>query len=65
MQEIRKDGTEKITKNVKQEQIFEALKNPENKTIIIHKEGSVMKTVEGKEFTLGKDGKFHKHPAIK
>lgn len=64
MQEIRDDGTEKLTENVTMAEVFKAISNPRNQTIIIHKEGSVIKSIEGKEYTVGKDGKFHKHPAV-
>ena len=65
MQEIRYDGTEKITENVTQHEIIRAINNKDNKQVIIHKDGSVIKTQEGREYTVSKDGRLHLHPAIK
>ena len=65
MQEIRYDGTEKITENAGKEEILKAVQDLGNKTVLIHKPGSVITNIKGVKFTVGGDGKLHQHPGAK
>lgn len=58
MQVERYDGDVNLTPNVSTNQILEALVDPENKTVTLHKEGS--RTVYGGMVHKVQDGKFIK-----
>ena len=59
MQEIREDGSELLTDSVSKDQIMQAIDNPINRSVHIHKPGSTFyDTISGKKFTVLPDGRL-------
>ena len=56
MEEQRFDGSELFTEGVSGKQIEEAILNPENKRVVIHKTGSVIKSKDGVFYRIDKNG---------
>ena len=59
MQEIRYDGTEKLTPNADLEKVRRAIEDSENREVRVHKPGSIIDTVADghrKKFRVEDDG---------
>lgn len=58
MQEQRFDDSEILTPSVTPAQLAEAIENKENKTVSIHRPGTVFQTRDGIEYRVGPRGNF-------
>jgi hypothetical protein len=59
MQERRYDGTEQLTANAEMADMLRALNDPRNKSVEMHKPGSIIDTMDGghrKKFRVEDDG---------
>jgi hypothetical protein len=59
MQEMRHDGTEKLTANATWEQLKRAIEDDRNRAVFVHKPGSIITTMHGghqKKFRVEEDG---------
>lgn len=56
MQEIRYDGSQVLTDSATKQQILQALGDPTNKVVALHKPGSAVTLPDGSEFVAQVDG---------
>lgn len=56
MQEQRYDGTELLTESATPEKVNEAINNPQNKTVAVHRPGEEFTTLDGTQYRVGPAG---------
>jgi hypothetical protein len=60
MQEIRYDGSEELTDDVKMDALLEAIHDVENRIIAVHKPGSIIKSKDDTFYRVNKSGAWIK-----
>jgi len=60
MQETRYDGTERLTLLENEKQLQDAVADPRNKTVTVHKPGSLMKMSDGTMYRVAPDGSWRR-----
>ena len=64
MQEVRYNGSEKLTEDASRKQLDEALADERNATVAIHKPGAVFKS-RGKTYQVTDEGKLKRQQFLK
>jgi hypothetical protein len=60
MQEVRYDGTEQLSQVTSAEQIQKAVEDPRNKTVLVHKPGSIITLRSGAAYRVANDGSWRR-----